>query len=72
MTSFLAGLGTGLSLIVAIGAQNAFVLRQGLARLYPDQSTDEVLAGWTPYRTLAARYLWADNHRVKAGGEPIG
>jgi L-lysine exporter family protein LysE/ArgO len=27
-----AGLGTGLSLIVAIGAQNAFVLRQGLAR----------------------------------------
>jgi L-lysine exporter family protein LysE/ArgO len=28
----LAGLLTGLSLIVAIGAQNAFVLRQGLAR----------------------------------------
>ena len=27
-----AGLVTGLSLIVAIGAQNAFVLRQGLAR----------------------------------------
>ena len=27
-----AGLATGLSLIVAIGAQNAFVLRQGLAR----------------------------------------
>ena len=27
-----AGLLTGLSLIVAIGAQNAFVLRQGLAR----------------------------------------
>ncbi|MFE0462478.1 LysE/ArgO family amino acid transporter [Kitasatospora sp. NPDC058965] len=27
-----AGLGTGLSLIVAIGAQNAFVLRQGLSR----------------------------------------
>src|SRR3954471_5375813 len=26
----LAGLGLGLSLIVAIGAQNAFVLRQGL------------------------------------------
>ena len=32
MTSFLAGLGTGLSLIVAIGAQNAFVLKQGLLR----------------------------------------
>lgn len=32
MPSFLAGLGTGLSLILAIGAQNAFVLRQGLLR----------------------------------------
>lgn len=30
MTSFLSGLGLGLSLILAIGAQNAFVLRQGL------------------------------------------
>lgn len=29
-TSFLPGLGLGLSLILAIGAQNAFVLRQGL------------------------------------------
>ena len=28
--ALLAGLGFGLSLIVAIGAQNAFVLRQGL------------------------------------------
>ena len=28
----LAGLGFGLSLIVAIGAQNAYVLRQGLRR----------------------------------------
>lgn len=32
MQAYLAGLGTGLSLIVAIGAQNAFVLRQGLLR----------------------------------------
>ncbi|GAA3941265.1 LysE/ArgO family amino acid transporter [Microbacterium soli] len=32
MLSFLAGLGLGLSLIVAIGAQNVFVLRQGLRR----------------------------------------
>ncbi len=31
-SSLLAGLLTGLSLIVAIGAQNAFVLRQGLTR----------------------------------------
>src|SRR3954462_15425590 len=32
LESAVAGLLTGLSLIVAIGAQNAFVLRQGLAR----------------------------------------
>ncbi|MBC9245818.1 amino acid transporter [Paracoccus sp. 11-3] len=32
MMSFFAGLGTGLSLIVAIGAQNAFVLKQGIMR----------------------------------------
>lgn len=31
-TTLLAGLGSGLSLIVAIGAQNAFVLRQGIRR----------------------------------------
>jgi L-lysine exporter family protein LysE/ArgO len=30
MTSFLSGFGLSLSLILAIGAQNAFVLRQGL------------------------------------------
>lgn len=32
MTTWFAGLGMGLSLIMAIGAQNAFVLRQGLVR----------------------------------------
>lgn len=32
MSSFVAGLGLGLSLIVAIGAQNLFVLRQGIRR----------------------------------------
>lgn len=32
ITTFLAGLGLGLSLIIAIGAQNAFVLRQGVRR----------------------------------------
>ncbi|PZU44737.1 MAG: amino acid transporter [Microbacterium sp.] len=31
-SSFLAGIGLGLSLIVAIGAQNLFVLRQGIRR----------------------------------------
>ena len=30
--SLLSGLASGLSLIVAIGAQNAFVLRQGVQR----------------------------------------
>ena len=30
MTAYLSGLGLGLGLILAIGAQNAFVLRQGL------------------------------------------
>lgn len=32
MLSLLAGLGLGLSLIIAIGAQNVFVLRQGIRR----------------------------------------
>jgi len=32
MQAMVAGFGLGLSLIVAIGAQNAFVLRQGLRR----------------------------------------
>jgi L-lysine exporter family protein LysE/ArgO len=32
LTAAMAGFGTGLTLIVAIGAQNAFVLRQGLRR----------------------------------------
>ncbi len=34
MGSVFAGFGLGLSLILAIGAQNAFVLRQGLRRLH--------------------------------------
>jgi L-lysine exporter family protein LysE/ArgO len=34
LDAFVAGLLTGLSLIVAIGAQNAFVLRQGLIRQF--------------------------------------
>lgn len=32
MLSFLSGLGLGLSLIIAIGAQNAYLLRQGIRR----------------------------------------
>ncbi len=34
LTSAIAGLGLGLSLIIAIGAQNLFVLRQGVRREY--------------------------------------
>ncbi len=34
LSAILAGFGTGAGLIVAIGAQNAFVLRQGLRREY--------------------------------------
>ncbi len=34
MTAYLAGVSLGLSLILAIGAQNAFVLRQGLRRAH--------------------------------------
>lgn len=34
VTAYLAGLSLGLSLILAIGAQNVFVLRQGLARAH--------------------------------------
>ena len=34
MLALIAGLLTGLSLIIAIGAQNAFVIRQGLNKQY--------------------------------------
>jgi L-lysine exporter family protein LysE/ArgO len=34
-TAFLSGLGTGLGLIIAIGTQNAYVLKQGILRNHP-------------------------------------
>jgi len=34
MTTYIAGFSLGLSLIIAIGSQNAFVLKQGLKRQY--------------------------------------
>lgn len=34
-TAFIQGLGIGGSLIIAVGAQNAFVLKQGIKRAYP-------------------------------------
>lgn len=65
--SAVAGLLTGLTLIVAIGAQNAFVLRQGLARSYVGPVvavcavSDVVLvvAGVAGIGTLVTRAGWA-------------
>ncbi|ADY27060.1 HhH-GPD family protein [Deinococcus proteolyticus MRP] len=37
-------------------------LRKGLQRHYPGQDHAVVVQGWSPYRTLAARYLWADQN----------
>lgn len=39
------------------------VLRQELARLYPDQDHPAVVQAWSPQRTLAARVLWAESGR---------
>lgn len=66
MTAYLAGLGTALSLIVAIGAQNAFVLKQGLMRRHVFATcafcalSDAVLisAGVLGAGALAARAPW--------------
>ena len=68
MTSYLAGFGLGLSLILAIGAQNAFVLRQGLRREHvfwvclTCAVSDAVLivAGVTGFGTLAQRLPWLE------------
>lgn len=46
-------------------------LRQGLARLYPAQAPSDIPPAWAPYRTLGARYLWADNALHRAGGVPL-
>jgi L-lysine exporter family protein LysE/ArgO len=65
--ALVAGLLTGLSLIVAIGAQNAFVLRQGLARAHVGvvvlicTLSDVVLivAGVSGIGTIVERAPWA-------------
>lgn len=46
-------------------------LRQGVERLYTGQDWREVTARWSPYRSLASRYLWANNARMRAGGAPL-
>ncbi|MFC4456067.1 DNA-3-methyladenine glycosylase 2 family protein [Deinococcus sonorensis] len=38
-------------------------LVRGLERYFPDEPPQEVVARWSPYRTLAARYFWAAPQR---------
>lgn len=49
------------------------VLRQGLARLHPGATTREAQAAvteaWSPHRTLAARFLWAETTRQRSQGK---
>lgn len=67
MLHVLAGLATGLSLIIAIGAQNAYVLRQGLRRSHVGAvvaicaASDVVLilAGVTGIGAIVDRAPWA-------------
>ena len=66
LQAYLTGLGTGLSLIVAIGAQNAFVLKQGLLRrhvfavcLFCALSDAALIAaGVAGAGALASRFPW--------------
>jgi L-lysine exporter family protein LysE/ArgO len=66
LDSTFAGLVTGLSLIVAIGAQNAYVLRQGLARDHVGvvvaictlSDVVLILAGVSGIGTIVARAPW--------------
>jgi L-lysine exporter family protein LysE/ArgO len=68
LSAYLSGLGMGLSLIVAIGAQNAFVLRQGLrgdhifAVCLACALSDVVLIilGVTSFSRIAAVLPWLD------------
>lgn len=68
MDVYLTGLSLGFSLIVAIGAQNAFVLRQGLRKehVFPVcllcALSDAVLIifGVTGFRAVSAKYLWLE------------
>ena len=66
MSSALAGFALGLSLILAIGAQNAYVLRQGLRREHvfwvcltcAVSDAALILAGVTGFGALAERWPW--------------
>lgn len=75
MTAFVAGFGVSLSLIVAIGAQNAFVLRQGLRRehVLPVVAicalSDAVLIsiGVSGFAALALAAPWVESFFTVAG-----
>lgn len=75
LSTFLTGLGMGLSLIVAIGAQNAFVLRQGLkgehvlAVALVCAVSDAVLiaVGVTSFAKVSALLPWLDPAMRYAG-----
>lgn len=66
VSPFLAGLGLGLSLIVAIGAQNAYLLRQGLRREHVTAvvivcTVSDItlyVVGATGFGAVAARAPW--------------
>ncbi|BDP40253.1 DNA-3-methyladenine glycosidase [Deinococcus aetherius] len=49
------------------------VLRQELERLHPGatsrEAQNEVVRAWSPHRTLAARYLWAEKARRKLAAQ---
>ncbi|MEY9558288.1 LysE/ArgO family amino acid transporter [Sinorhizobium fredii] len=67
-STYVTGLMMGLSLIVAIGAQNAFVLRQGLRNEYVFavclacglSDTLLIVLGVTSFRQIAALLPWLD------------
>ncbi|MPY68303.1 DNA-3-methyladenine glycosylase 2 family protein [Deinococcus sp. SDU3-2] len=44
------------------------ILRQGVGRLAPGADARAVVKAWSPWRTLAARALWADHHARQARG----
>ncbi len=66
--AYIAAFGLGLSLIVAIGAQNAFVLRQGLRREHvlpvvlvcAVADAALIAAGVAGFGTLATRFPWLE------------
>ncbi|RTR27738.1 DNA-3-methyladenine glycosylase family protein [Deinococcus radiophilus] len=54
-------------MMFALGHPDVFsfgdlALRKGLERHYPGQDHAAVVQAWSPHRTLAARYLWADQN----------